>query len=282
MRTFALGCSIATLIACGSAVAADIPAGPVYKAYVPPTTTWTGFFIGVHGGAGLGNKSWDSTELLPNVGFPFLLSRQPGLVDATYTTSGALAGLQAGFNYQSGSFVWGMEVDGSWSGIKGRSAFQNFTLSPIQTEIRSVGTLSGRIGRTVDHVLLYVKGGGAWATERHDLACFSCGGIATPPFGLPFSESWGASQTRWGWMFGAGAEYAFDANWSAKIEYDYLDFGTRTTQFNVTSPIPPLCAGCTFFAAPVPFTERIRQSLHVIKFGVNYRFNWAGSVAANY
>ena len=63
-------------------------------------------------------------------------------------------------------------------------------------------------------------------------------------------------------MVGAGIEYSFSDNWSAKIEYNYLDFGTRAVRFADTT-------GILFF------DTNIRESIHVAKVGINYRFGWA-------
>ena len=61
-----------------------------------------------------------------------------------------------------------------------------------------------------------------------------------------------------GWMWGAGLEYAFARNWSAKVEYNYLDLGTKTYAFS------------NLAAIPFDITERI----HLVKFGLNYRLGY--------
>jgi outer membrane immunogenic protein len=70
---------------------------------------------------------------------------------------------------------------------------------------------------------------------------------------------------RWGWTVGAGAEYMFAPNWSAKAEYQYYNFGDAH-----------------FTAGPLVGTGNFTTDDHTIKAGVNYRFNWAGPVAARY
>jgi outer membrane immunogenic protein len=71
-----------------------------------------------------------------------------------------------------------------------------------------------------------------------------------------------ANETRWGWMVGAGLEYSFTDSWSAKIEYNYLDFGDRSVEFTDTTD-------------QVSLDASIRQHIHVVKTGINYRFGWA-------
>jgi outer membrane immunogenic protein len=78
-----------------------------------------------------------------------------------------------------------------------------------------------------------------------------------------------ADKTLWGWTVGTGVEYALTENWSAKLEYNYLDFGDNTLSFPV--PIPRIGA------VDVDTTT----SLHTVKFGVNYRFG-GGPVVARY
>jgi outer membrane immunogenic protein len=80
-----------------------------------------------------------------------------------------------------------------------------------------------------------------------------------------------ADDTRYGWMFGTGVEHTFFGNWSAKVEYDYLDFGTRSL------PFPGLAGLVTGLNENV----EIRQRIHLVKFGLNYRFG-AGPVIAKY
>jgi outer membrane immunogenic protein len=108
--------------------------------------------------------------------------------------------------------------------------------------------------------MVFVKGGGAWVHDKYDMSFFAA----------PFTNVH-VDDTRYGWMFGTGIEQAFFGNWSAKVEYDYLDFGTRTTRF----------PGLGALVAGINEAVDIRQSVHLVKFGVNYRFG-AGPVVANY
>jgi outer membrane immunogenic protein len=78
------------------------------------------------------------------------------------------------------------------------------------------------------------------------------------------------SGTRYGATVGAGIEYALSANWSAFLQYNYMGFGRRALVFHDTTGVG---AG--------PFTEIIREDTHVIKVGVNYRFNWGSPLTAS-
>jgi outer membrane immunogenic protein len=73
-------------------------------------------------------------------------------------------------------------------------------------------------------------------------------------------------------MFGTGVEYAFYGSWSAKVEYDYLDFGTQAVTFPGLPAFDPQFIGTTV---------AIRQRIQLVKFGLNYRFG-GGAGGANY
>src|SRR5262249_18049236 len=107
----------------------------------------------------------------------------------------------------------------------------------------------------VDRVLFYAKGGAAWAHEKHTVR-------ATDPDLASLNFTSTTSQTRWGWTAGGGIEYAFTNNWSAKIEYNYLDFGKDTIAFDLPPDNGFNVAGT------------LHQTLHVVKGGLNYRFSY--------
>jgi len=229
------------------ASAADIAARPYTKAPVAPPApiyTWTGFYAGIQGGGGWGQT--DATFIgAPNAaGF---------LGSQTYDTSGGFVGGVVGYNWQSGPVVFGLEGDYHWSDISGRSSEINAGFGDTYfTKLRSFGDIKGRIGYSNGPALWFISGGAAVGdiNHRYDAAAFS-----------PFSFS--QNDTRWGWTVGAGAEYMFAPNWSAKVEYNYIDLGKSTISFD------PL--------DPTNRTE-FKDTIHTVKAGVNYHFNWGGSV----
>ena len=104
--------------------------------------------------------------------------------------------------------------------------------------------------------MVFVKGGAAWAHNEYD-ATFV---VPNDPEVHPLN----ANENRWGWMFGTGVEHAFYGNWSAKVEYDYLDLGTKSQDFGINP-----------FLDPGVFLEHdIRQRIQLVKFGLNYRFGY--------
>lgn len=237
----------AAFLSIGSAHAADLK--PLYKA-PPPVLKWSGFYIGAQFGGGL--QLTEQTFTSPTL-----------LDDNNYMGSGVMAGGQLGFNYQSGPLVWGVEADLAWANFDGKDncvAGSPVSLLNCRTKADFIGTAAVRLGAVVDRALIFVKGGAAVAHVKHEARFFAA----------PFAGA-AADNTRWGWMFGTGLEYALFSNWSAKVEYNYLDFGTNTIEL-ATLPL--------LVAALSPSVETT-QRMHVVKFGVNYRFG-AETVVAKY
>jgi outer membrane immunogenic protein len=231
----------------------------------PPVFSWTGFYVGLHGGGDWFSKDWFEPATPINVG----CAGCPGPA-GNHTASSWLAGGQIGFNYQAGMWLVGVEADGSWTDLKATSPLVPLPIVlQINSKTDAFGTIAGRVGVTANQALFFVKGGGAWAHDRF-FTSGTPGGPFPGPQGVPLQS---ADDTRWGWMVGAGIEYAFTNNWSVKAEYNYLDFGTRT---ETLQPVPANCPGCGAFQYDV------RQHIDVVKVGFNYRFGWTGPVVAKY
>jgi outer membrane immunogenic protein len=242
------------------AAAADLPPAPApYRAPVvaaPVYYSWTGFYVGAHGGG-----AW-ADETSTNV---FAI---PGFAAAGFAVnskaSGAIGGGQAGFNYQFGSFVVGAEVDGSWSNANESVTFA--TLTPgvsgvAKSEMNWFATAALRAGFAVNDVLIYGKAGGAWMDVDYTASS------VTAPGGVVIAGPVTFGNTRSGWMAGAGVEFGFWNNWSAKLEYNYFDFGTERYAFGPALGIPAT-------------TVDVDTQVHLVKAGVNWRFG--GPVSAAY
>ena len=231
-----------------SVSAADL--GPVYKGPPPPVPyfSWTGLYVGVHVGGGWGRKDWtDPTNFFGVVPFPFSQGNRDH--------DGFIGGGQIGANYQLGPWVVGAEVDASGSGIDGYAVCSDVLIFSCHTRVRSVGTVTGRLGFAFGNLLLYSKAGAAWANDRYEMQSFF------------FPNIFRAEDTRWGYTLGTGVEWAFTPNWSVKAEYNYLGFKdeqvTLVDQFGLRAPL------------------NIDQHLHLVKLGVNYRFGgWGGPLSA--
>ena len=163
--------------------------------------------------------------------------------------TGFLGGGQVGVNYQIGQFVLGVEGDFSWSGIKGGTTLvrpRAASGAHLQHRCDWTSTLTGRVGIAFDRWLVYGKGGVAWANDK----------FSTDVYTFPGSVD--LTDTRIGWTAGAGVEYAFAPSWSAKLEYNYMDFGDKTVSFTPATAVS------------------IDQQIHAVKLGINYKFGFPG------
>jgi outer membrane immunogenic protein len=235
-----------------TAAAADLPMkAPPPRMAAPVPYSWTGFYVGGFVGAGWGTDS----AVLNSVAFPGG-GANIGLPLTQVSTSGFLGGIQAGYNYQSGWVVWGIEGDFAGTDIKGTAPCV-LLFSCSETD-NWLATVSARVGGVVaDRFLVYVKGGGAWLNEKGSFK-------NTLPI-LGFIGSSSATSTADGWLLGMGAEYAFTQNWSGVIEYDYMDFGNHNTTFPSPFIAPPIAAAGT---GNVGQTNK----LSTMKIGLNYKF----------
>jgi outer membrane immunogenic protein len=146
--------------------------------------------------------SWAGPYLGGNLGYAW------GSVDnAIPKPSGVQGGVQAGYNWQSGPLVFGIEGD-----LQATAADDTF--APWKFSNPWFGTVRGRVGYAFNNVLFYGTGGLAFGELRGET------------FGL--SES----HTNAGWTAGVGAEFGFAPNWSAKVEYLFVDLSD--SRFTIT------------------------------------------------
>jgi high affinity Mn2+ porin len=229
--------------------AADLPApaqGYYPPVYAPPALyDWTGLYLGANVGAGL---------LSDNV-----TQAAPGLTTLTGNTLigpvGLVGGAQGGVNYQFGGWVVGAEAAWSATNISGSGTV--LTTTPSTERATSApwwfASATGRLGYAANTLLGYVKGGGAWMHTSYTQNILGGG-----------SQSMDDSRT--GFTAGIGLEYGLTEHFSAKFEYDFYDFGTKTYNQFVQTPVA------------------VRSDLHTLIFGLNYRFTWPGGgpVVAKY
>jgi outer membrane immunogenic protein len=244
------------------ALAADMPVKAAPPPPVAPIYNWTGFYIGAHVGG-----AWSDTDWFYPCSATNLLILSPcNLAQGGHSGSSWLAGGQVGFNYQVGRFVWGIEADFSATDIKGSNLDAAFPLQEfLHSRTDFIGTVAPRVGVAWDRVLLYAKGGVAWAHDDYWLTL-------TPNQLLAGQTFAAGDATRWGWIVGVGIEYAFAQNWSVKAEYNYMDFGTERI-FVKSTGIEPTQPN---------FEEDIGRKIQVVKIGLNYKFDWSGPLVAKY
>ena len=197
-----------------SALAADIP---IKAPGVPvPVFTWTSCFLGAHAGGGWAAK--DITDPVAVVENALALAPTPGVTTAHVSPSGAVIGGQFGCAYQfAPSWVGGVEGAVSGATMKGDTTVELSDGTPARVTARMdfLGSVTGRFGYAVDRWLYHVRGGVAWAGDKYTITGDSSTGFE-------------ALDSRPSWTVGAGIEWAFARNWSARLEYDYYGLGTRT------------------------------------------------------
>jgi len=269
------------------AAAADLPTkAPILKAPPVEVWNWTGFYIGGNVGYSWGRSDTDVDFFNPVTG----LSITPpagSLTSSKFDMNGVVGGGQAGYNWQSGNWVFGVEVDFQGTGQDGDQRFNcaatlvggvclpGLTFLPpgatggstldITQKLEWFGTARARLGTTMwsPTTMLYVTGGFAYGSVKTTglLSGFT-------PAGAPVTVALSKSDTNGGWTVGAGIESRLWGNWTAKVEYLYIDLGdfNNSVQFATT---PVLGAR---------FSSHITD--HIARVGLNYKFG--GPVIARY
>ena len=207
----------ATFLAIGvaSGSAADLPMkAPPYLAPAP-VTLWNGFYIGANVGYG-----WADV----------------GTSGFSNNLDGVIGGGQIGYNWQTGPLVFGVEGDFQGSGESRTDTGGIFT---VDQDIPWFATLRGRIGYAAGPWLLYATGGAAWENYK----------LSVSALGTSVSDN----TTKTAWTVGGGVEWMFVPQWSAKLEYLYMDTDdTSVTLFGTT------------------FTGHAKNN--IVRVGVNYHF----------
>jgi outer membrane immunogenic protein len=233
-----------------TASAADLGApapAPIYTKAPPPVPfSWTGFYIGANGGYGWAGSNDDLTYV--NNSGATITGIGPG------GATGGFGGGQIGYNYQFNWFVVGAEADFEGAGLR-NSATQALSsgvdFAATSQDVDWFYTIRARAGFAVDRALVYFTGGYAGGKVA-DTSTITEG---------PFSATLDNGTSRNGYVLGGGLEYAFDRNWSAKIEYQYLNLGSET----ISGAVVP-ADGVTVSASP------IKDQINTVRAGVNYHF----------
>ena len=261
--------ALASFVATG-ALAADLPMKTPYTkapAYKEPVFNWTGFYLGGNLGYSWGRSS-DTSTITNGAGTVLLTTPDRSNLD------GVVGGGQIGYNWQMQNWLWGLEADIQGTGEKGSRDFvcaavtclppAALALNPLTgtltQKIDWFGTVRGRIGALVTPtVLLYATGGLAYGEVNSGATINTLTGFST-------------SSTNVGWTLGAGVEGVISGNWTAKLEYLYVDLGRVSGSFATT--ITALGGG----VISNNFSSRVTDN--VVRAGINYHFN--GPVVAKY
>ncbi len=160
----------------------------------------------------------------------FFLLGGSGLLLDHRRTGGSVGGL-LGYNWQTGSFVYGVEGDWNWIRSKWTRFDSDFDGTghdsrSISFDASWLATLRGRVGLAFDSLLLYVTGGAALVEVSNSLGFDgqSRSGVAS------FTQK----QSRIGWTAGVGAEYMITPHWTARAEFRYVDLGRAAVTCNST------------------------------------------------
>jgi outer membrane immunogenic protein len=236
------------------ALGADLPAYTKAPALASPVYDWSGFYVGVFGGGGWGNHNVNNSL---GTATPF------ANFTANYSSQGGVGGGEAGYNFQSGSVVAGIEATGFWSGMKGNdaAAIANgaFAITSVDADnLRWGGTLRARGGVTVDRLMLFFTGGWAFGDIAHT--------NTDPVLGI---DRFTVHAN--GLVAGGGIAYAMTNNLIGKIEYSYYNFNGYNRP----------AVGATGLTAngQLPYTTESTYS--VLTVGLDYKFG-GGPVVAKY
>jgi opacity protein-like surface antigen len=237
---------------------------PVYG-----TTNWTGLYAGGFFGAAYGE-----TDIRFN---------DPAATSTRPYVFGPIGGAQVGYNYQVNNWVYGLEGDIGGARLRGGRTCGNFGLvagasfnpffQDCTDRLNWMATASARLGYAAGRTLYYVRAGGAWAEDARikvdcidpTITCANPAGVPYPALNPNGTETTQARSNRFGWMVGFGTEFDLGKNWSAKADYNYIDFGRNS---NLASD------GTTVLTD--------RSTLSQVKIGVNYRWGGQSAVVARY
>jgi outer membrane immunogenic protein len=280
-------------------MAADLPA-PVYTKAPPPLAAvynWTGFYVGGNIGYSWGRSS--GTEAFSDAASGLILSASANRFDM----NGVIGGAQAGYNWQRDRWVYGLEADIQGSGQKGDTPFScgggtvgatvlaglsgpcglghvgdtapfNVVAFPVAGNLAQklewFGTFRGRVGVTATPTfLLYATGGLAYGEVK---TTDTIGGVnitgaqgTNVSTSTPVAAVFSNSSTRVGWTAGLGIEGVIGGNWTAKLEYLYIDLGNVSGSF-----VTPVVAPSGAFVA-TNYSSHITDN--ILRVGVNYRLS---------
>jgi outer membrane immunogenic protein len=273
MITRSLCAAVAVTVMAGSAAsAADLGARPYTKApALARVYDWSGFYLGANVGYGWGrsdtNTVLDQTSNWAAEAVPFQ-NTLIALSNQRISPKGVVGGLQAGYNWQAGAWVFGLEADINGSDINGRTSVTGPNAPVVSRafneSIRNdwFATVRPRVGYAIDNTLLYVTGG---------LAVGNVKGSWDLTSSNTYNKTGAANTVNAGWTVGAGVEHGFAPRWTVKAEYLYTDLGS-------VSYISNYVPGSSFAPPGANYRELISQNLtfHTVRIGLNYKFGPLG------
>jgi opacity protein-like surface antigen/outer membrane receptor protein involved in Fe transport len=236
--------------------------GPLFsKAPVPWLWSWNGYYLGINAGYGWGRSNTDAFFNDNAIGTNFGTNSSVGM-------RGRVFGVQTGYNFQSGNWLWGVEADLALTGQVGNPVFTcpAFTCNPAgpvvatfdqNQKLEWFGTLRQRFGALITPDLLIYGTGGAAV-----VGLLTSGNVfGFDPLGNPATNPFSNISIHPGWAAGAGIEAHLTGNWTAKLEYLYMEFGSATTNINNQQNM----------TLTAQFNSRITDQ--IVRAGLNYKFD---------
>jgi opacity protein-like surface antigen len=243
---------------------ASIGSSPlVVKSSVPWFWTWNGYYLGINAGHSWGRSNTDAF-------FNDIANVTTFGTNASVGLRGSVLGVQTGYNFQSGAWLWGIEADLQLTGEVANPVLTcpGTTCSPLgpvearfdqNQKLDWFGTLRQRFGAlATPDLLLYATGGAAVGGISTAGNVF---GFAADRSGNPAVSAFGNRSIHAGWTAGGGVEAHLGGHWTGKLEYLYMEFGSATTKMN-NQGIMTLTA---------QFNSRVTD--HVVRAGLNYKFD---------
>jgi outer membrane immunogenic protein len=274
MKKLLLASAALTALFGGLANAADMGARPAY-APPPPAYSWNGWYIGGNIGYSWGQARNDSSASTTNLGVVVT----GNALSESQNINGVIGGVQTGYNYQSGGWVWGWETDFQGSGQKGGSTLTGVLTTaagPVPATLTTdhkldwFGTARSRLGFLWGPtVLVYGTAGIAYGQVK-DSAALSVGAAPVTAAAIATFKD-----VKAGWTVGAGIEGALGGGWSAKLEYLYIDLGKT----ELTSATAVTVGGNTFIANA---SQTFRTTDNIVRVGLNYKWGQGGPLGGGY
>ena len=266
MKKLLLATTAFVALAATAASAADLR--PAYRPAPPPAYSWNGWYIGGNVGYSWGNAKYDSTTSTSVFGV--IVSGNS--ISESQKIDGVIGGVQTGYNYQFGGWVWGWETDFQGSGQKGGRTLTGAlatAVGPVPAtlvtdhKLEWFGTARSRLGFLWgQNVLVYGTAGIAYGQVK-DSAALSVGVAPVTASAIATFKD-----VKAGWTAGAGIEGALGGGWSAKLEYLYIDLGKT----ELTSAAAVTVAGVGTVATNT--TQTLRTTDNIVRVGLNYK--WGG------
>jgi outer membrane immunogenic protein len=272
----------------GTAMAADMRMPVKAPPPVAVVYNWTGFYIGGNVGYSWGDGT-NEGALAGTQNVSIFRTAGPDLISSVTTAvgpipynlgrtnvDGIIGGAQAGYNWQTGAWLFGIEADIQGSDEHGSNTICAAGCAPgaaflsVENRLNWFGTLRGRVGwLPTDRVVLYATGGLAYGNLE---TTYTAGLV-----GVGNALAVTTSSTRAGWTVGGGVEGAIDRNWTVKLEYLYMDLGrfangSSAATFTTNALNTPGQGFNTVTTTTIANTVSTRFTDHILRAGFNYRF----------